>query len=422
MKSRWLAGLLFLIPLAVIAQSTKLAPELKQMAAGKTISVIVQYKSVPLSAQVKNLRVGNATVSAQLQVISGLRLVVPVAQLASLAADPNVTYVSPDRKVHGHLNNAAPAVLANYAWGLGLSGTGIGVAVIDSGIHEADDLNQTGSGSRIKASFDYTGDGLDDGYGHGTHVAGIIGGNGSDSTCSVCNVTIKGIAPNVNLISLRVLNNQGEGTESQVIQAIQAAIQLKSTYNIRVINLSVGRPVFESFTQDPLCQAVEQAWKAGIVVVVSAGNDGRDNSAGTYGYWTIESPGNDPYVITVGAVNTKATPDRSDDAMTSYSAKGPTAFDYIVKPDLVAPGNRVVSLYAPGQLDIQNPQNRVPLNYYENTGSTDASSNYFVLSGTSMAAGMVSGAAALMIQNDSTLTPDQIKARLMKTAFKQLPR
>ena len=137
----------------------------------------MQYKSAALSAQVKNLRVGNATVSAQLQVINGLRLVVPVAQLASLAADPNVTYVSPDRKVHGHLNNAAPAVLANYAWGLGLSGTGIGVAVIDSGIHEADDLNQTGSGSRIKASFDYTGDGLDDGYGHGTHVAGIIGGN-----------------------------------------------------------------------------------------------------------------------------------------------------------------------------------------------------------------------------------------------------
>ena len=152
-KSRWLAGLLFLIPLAVIAQSTKLAPELKQLAAGKTISVIVQYKSAALSAQVKNLPVGNATVSAQLQVINGLRLVVPVAELASLAADPNVTYVSPDRKVHGHLNNAAPAVLANYAWGLGLSGTGIGVAVIDSGIHEADDLNQTGSGSRIEASL-----------------------------------------------------------------------------------------------------------------------------------------------------------------------------------------------------------------------------------------------------------------------------
>ena len=126
------------------------------------------------------------------------------------------------------------------------------------------------------------------------------------------------------MISLRVLNNQGEGTESQVIEAVQAAIQLKSTYNIRVMNLSVGRPVFESYTQDPLCQAVEQAWKAGIVVVVSAGNDGRDNSAGTYGYWTIESPGNDPYVITVGAVNTKARPiaPTSDDQLQRQGTDG----------------------------------------------------------------------------------------------------
>ena len=184
----------------------------------------------------------------------------------------------------------------------------------------------------------------------------------------------------------------------------------------------MGRPVFESYTQDPLCQAVEQAWKAGIVVVVSAGNDGRDNSAGTYGYWTIESPGNDPYVITVGAMNSKGTPDRSDDGMTSYSAKGPTAFDYIVKPDLVAPGNRVVSLYAPGALDIQNPQNRVPLSYYENLKVANTLSNYFVLSGTSMAAGMVSGAVGADDSERPTLTPDQIKARLMKTAYKQLPR
>ncbi len=153
----------------------------------------------------------------------------------------------------------------------------------------------------------------------------------------------------------------------------------KDVYNIRVINLSVGRPVYESYTLDPVCQAVEQAWKAGIVVVVSAGNDGRDDSMGTEGYFTIEAPGNDPYVITVGAMNTKGTPDRSDDGMTSYSSKGPTAIDYIVKPDLVAPGNRVVSLQEPGTLVQGYPLNRPLTSYYMKVGAlAKPSSAYFI--------------------------------------------
>src|SRR5208282_1418967 len=128
---------------------------------------------------------------------------------------------------------------------------------------------------------------------------------------------------------------------------IQTAIQLKATYNIRVINLSLGRPVFESYTVDPLCQAVEAAYKAGIVVVVAAGNDGRDNSEGTNGYATITAPGNDPYVITVGAMKSMGTPTRADDLIATYSSKGPTAIDHIVKPDIVAPGNLQVSLNSP---------------------------------------------------------------------------
>ena len=284
---------------------------------------------------------------------------VPLSKLGELSDDDAVAYISPDRAVRSHLNNAAPAVLANYAWSLGFDGSGIGVAVIDSGIHQVSDL-QGNSASRIAYSADFVGGGTDDQYGHGTHVAGIIGGNAAYSSCPTCIVQIRGLAPNVTLVNLRVLDNNGQGSDSTVIAAIQAAVQLKDVYNIRVMNLSVGRPVFESYTQDPLCQAVEAAWQAGIVVVVSAGNDGRDNSLGTNGYGTIEAPGNDPYVITVGAMNTKGTPDRADDVMTSYSAKGPTVIDAIVKPDLVAPGNRVVSLQEPGTLAAQNPQNRVP--------------------------------------------------------------
>jgi serine protease AprX len=156
---------------------------------------------------------------------------------------------------------------------------------------------------------------------------------------------------------------------------------------------------------------VEQAWKAGIVVVVSAGNGGRDNSAGTNGYATIEAPGNDPYVITVGALNTQGTLSRADDVVTSFSSKGPTAIDHIVKPDLVAPGNGVAVFAQPQQ--AAQPQMA--------GSASSGSASYLTLNGTSAASAVVSGAAALMLQQDPTLTPDQVKARLMKTAGKNLP-
>ncbi len=165
-----------------------------------------------------------------------------------------------------------------------------------------------------------------DWYGHGQHIAGIIASNGKTSNCSNCTQTVAGVAPGVNLINLKVLDASGEGSDSFVMAAINRAIALKNTYNIRVINLSLGRPVFESYTQDPLCQAVEAAWKAGIVVVVSAGNDGRDNTYGNDGYGTINAPGNDPYVITVGAMRSMGTAARNDDLIASYSSKGPSIY------------------------------------------------------------------------------------------------
>jgi serine protease AprX len=346
---------------------------------------------------------------------------VPAKALARLASDPDVVYISPDRALTSLLSNAAPAINAPYAWSFGYDGTGIGVAIVDSGISGHDDLKDSAGHNRIVYNANFASDsGTNDVYGHGEHVAGIVGGSGKDSICSNCFSAIKGIAPNSNLINLRALDKNGQGTDSSVIAAINKAIQLKSTYNIRVLNLSLGRPVYESYSLDPLCQAVEAAWKAGIVVVVAAGNYGRDNSVGENGYGTITAPANDPYVITVGAMKTMGTPDRSDDLIASYSSKGPTGIDHILKPDLVAPGNVITSLQIGATLEKLYPNNRALFSSYQN-GKTGYSDKYYVLSGTSMAAPMVSGAVADLLEAQPQLTPDQVKARLMKTAYKTFP-
>ncbi len=356
-----------------------------------------------------------------LSAISAFHLKVPSWAIPFISAMPNVQYVSPVRPVQRTLDITDATVAANIAWNYGWNGSGVGVAIIDSGIYAQDnDFKNAAGQSRVVYSESFI-DGLDasDQYGHGTHVAGIVGSAGRDSSGTGFSRTFKGVAPGVNLINLRVLDANGAGTDAAVIAAIQRAIQLKNAYNIRVINLSLGRPIYESYTLDPLCQAVEAAWKAGIVVVTAAGNSGRDNSLGTKGYGTIIAPGNDPYVITVGAMNAKGTTYRWDDQIASYSSKGPTLVDHIVKPDLVAPGNNIVSVLAPNStLATQYPQTLVPNNYYETGLVTGNSSNYLRLSGTSMATPVVSGAAALLIQQNPSITPDQVKARLMKTASK----
>src|SRR5436853_4500737 len=347
-------------------------------------------------------------------------------------------------------STAQKQVNAPVAWQRwGLDGTGIGVAVIDRGVTAVGDLywwipsNQT-YGSLVVYSQNFVPGTTDtsDQYGHGTHVAGSIAGAGWFSTGSNFTHTFKGIATNANIINLRVLDQNGAGTDSSVIAAIQTAISLKSTYNIRVINLSLGRQVYESYTLDPLCQAVEAAWNSGIVVLAAAGNQGRNNSVGTEGYGTISAPGNDPYAITVGAMKTANTPTRSDDTIASYSSKGPTAYDFVVKPDIVAPGNQVVSTLAPNAPLLSTPTD-VYLSEYSSSTTTSTGSggntknnkknstssltantispSYMRLSGTSMATPVVSGAAVLLLQQNPNLTPDQVKARLMKTASKNFP-
>ena len=435
-------AVLVLVPVTLSAQSgpkaspasahSKLAADFANfpLNADGTVDVIVQFKQTP-KAHASEMAGQGGKLKFSFDHINGAAYRIPVRMLAWLENHPDVAYVSPDRRNKVASDDDIPAVEGDVArQQYGLDGTGVGVAIIDSGVFNHDDLQKSsGPGSRIVYSESFIpGDpSTNDAYGHGTHVAGIVAGNGHDSA-SGYQTQYVGVAPNANIINLRVLDANGSGTDSQVIAAIQRAIQLKSTYNIRVINLSLGRGIYESYTLDPVCQAVEAAWKAGIVVVVAAGNEGRDNDYGTQGYATIQAPANDPNVITVGATKTNGTPQRQDDTIASYSSKGPTLMDHVVKPDLVAPGNRVVSLAAPGStlvtsllsLNIQ-PITTCLLGLLGNNCSTGLNGKYTRLSGTSMATPIVAGAAALMFQKDPTLTPDTIKARMMKTAWKGYP-
>lgn len=334
MKSRVILVLTFAASLALgngaMAQKNlRLAPELRSNLGQSKVNVIVQFTETPTVRHHQKVLAHGGTLRHKLTLIKAGSYSIPVASLQALADDPDVAYISPDRQLFTNSTNGSTVTGLDYhtdtvnapvAWSRNLNGSGIGVAVIDSGIVYTPDLD--GHNIVYAQNFVAGSTNVDDQFGHGTHVAGIIAGTGMKSSGTGYTYTFKGIAEGVNLINLRVLDRNGAGTDSQVIAAIDTAIQLKSQYNIRVINLSLGRPIYESYTVDPLCQAVEQAWKAGIVVVVAAGNDGRNNSAGTGGYGTTEAPGNDPYVITVGAMNTMGNPSRSDDVITSYSSKG----------------------------------------------------------------------------------------------------
>src|SRR6185503_799101 len=231
----------------------------------------------------------------------------------------------------------------------GLDGTGIGIAVLDSGIasdHTA--FLDRGNRSRVVADVDFTGEGrTDDPYAHGTHVASIAAGNGR-----ISNAEFTGIAPNANLINLRVLNSTGTGNVSSVLSALDWVLSNRSRYNIRVVNMSLGASAIDSYTYDPVCRAVRKLVDKGIVVVAAAGNNGV-NGAGQKIYGQVHSPGNEPSAITVGAANTFGTDDRSDDVVTTYSSRGPTRsayvdsqgmkhYDHLIKPDVVAPGNKII--------------------------------------------------------------------------------
>ena len=338
--------------------------------------------------------------------ISGRLAEVPDACLATLAAHPNVRAISVDRQVRGALQNTIRATVG-AAWvaeHLGFDGTGIGVAIVDSGVAAwHDDLGN----NRVVHFADFVSrqpQPYDD-YGHGTHVAGIIAGNGQNAAGAR-----RGIAPGAHLVVLKALDNAGDGNVSRVIAAIDYAVRNRAAYNIRIMNLSVAAGVYESYNTDPLAQAARRAVDAGIVVITAAGNLGRDAS-GAIQYGGITAPGNAPWVLTVGASNDRGTADRSDDTVAAFSSRGPSLIDGSAKPDLVAPGVAIESL---GDASSFLYQSRPAARRWGS--GRNGQEPYMTLSGTSMAAPIVAGTVALMLHANPTLSPEGVKSILKRTA------
>lgn len=313
--------------------------------------------------------------------------VAPVGALRHLCGCGAVDRLWLDREVWINLDAAVAAagaveVRSRY------NGQGITIAIIDTGVYPHPDL-----AGRIVAFADFVTNRTApyDDNGHGTHVAGCAAGSGAESGGQY-----RGVAPGARLVGIKVLNKTGAGTVSDILAGIDWVVQNRVRYGIRVLSMSLGAQAQSGCTDDPLCRAAGQAWKAGITVVAAAGNEGPEPG-------TISTPGISPEVITVGAMDDRGTPDRGDDAIAAFSSRGPTR-DGRHKPDLLAPGVAVTSLRSPGStIDKQNEPARV-------------GRWYLTLSGTSMATPIVAGVVALLLEAEPWLTPDQVKARLLGSA------
>jgi len=347
------------------------------------------------------LRLGGE-LGRELDIINGFVARFPSTTLNRLRMTPGVRSVTvngridlldhPKGELHedaGSLEAVRRAVNADHLLKKGITGRGIDVALIDSGVVPVVGLD--GEAKIVDGpdlSFESSAENLRylDTYGHGTHMAGIIAGSGEG---------YEGIAPGARLVSVKVASASGATDVSQVLAAIDWVVEHRHDggLNIRVLNLSFGTDGTQPYTIDPLSYAAEVAWRRGIVVVAAAGNAG-------YGSDELNNPAYDPYLLAVGALDDQGTKSKTDDVVPDWSSRG----DGVRNPDLVAPGKSIVSLRNPGsEIDLTYPEGRV-------------GDHFFRGSGTSQAAAVVSGAAALLLDKRPELSPDQVKALFTSTA------
>jgi serine protease AprX len=409
-RSLILIGLLVLTGVPALAQAggasgAKLDTPLRARAQSGRGSSRVIIETTDANATDRVIRSLKGIPGRRLRLLGSQVALIPNAALEALASRPGVTGVRLDRPVQGTMERTAGTIGAKWVReNLGFDGSGIGVAIIDSGVTAWHDDLGSDRVTHFADFVDFQSQPYDD-YGHGTHVAGILAGSGYDS-----NGARRGIAPAANLVVLKVLDGEGFGYISNVIAALDYAVEHRLQYNIRVINLSVAAGVYESYNTDPLTLAAKRAVEAGVVVVTAAGNLGR-NAQGLPQYGGITAPGNAPWVLTVGASSHNGTISRADDTVAPFSSRGPSFIDYSAKPDVVAPGVGIESLADPSSLLFAtHPAARL-------WGTVDtATQPYLSLTGTSMAAPVVSGTIALMLQANPALTPNLVKAILQYTA------
>jgi serine protease AprX len=395
-----------------------ISPALARVAAarpGEQVEVLIQLRrGVAISRGRALVRSFGGRPGVDLHIINGLSARLSAGAAKRLAASGLVHAVSLNALIKESTLGVDfnPWGLAtNFDWSVGATrlwnrttGSGVGVAVVDTGI--SGDLpdfrtSQDDSTSRVVASVvvDPNATSPDDSYGHGTAVAGLVAGNGGDRDAQdPLQGQYAGTAPDANLVSVKIGDETGHATTLDAIYGLQFAIDHKSDYNIRVINLSFRSTSAESYTTDPLDAAVEAAWFDGITVVAAAGNLGSAPDAVSY------APGNDPYVITVGAVDEQGTRFPWNDVETSWSSQGTTQ-DGFSKPDVLAPGAHIVSTLAPGSA------------FASLCPSCVIGGAYFQASGTSLAAPIVAGVAADLLAAHPDWTPDMVKGAIVNTAF-----
>jgi len=378
-------------------------------AAGEATHIVQLRPGYTLAQGQAAVAAAGGTVTGRLPIIRGLAADLPASARARLARDPSVAGIdvnaatsstkTTDRGLQYLATSYPNSVFAPQAWRRA-AGTGVGVAVIDTGIDGTlPDFTDAAGVSRIVASVVTNPDAhtARDTYGHGTHVAGIIAGDGRQRGADdpVMGRYV-GVAPDANLIAIKASDDEGRGTILDAIYGLQFAVDHKNDYNIRVVNLSLASTIATSYRTDPLDAAVESAYFHGILVVAAAGNRGTAADATHY------SPGNDPYALTVGAVDDQGTGDRTDDTVAEWSSTGRTQ-DGFAKPEITAPGAHIVSTLAGGSA------------FAELCPTCVVDGSYMRLGGTSMAAPVVAGAAAVVFEAHPEWTPDQVKSTLIET-------